>query len=161
MNEKVQFEPEALANMLSYQVRLIQIAAYKNFESRTKGFGTAPRYIGLLRIIESNPGTNQSQLAKAVCLDRSSLVPILDTLTKEGLLERRPSKKDKRLRCVFLTPQGADLLSKIQSRVEEHEKYLVEPLSQAEQETLLRLLRRVSDHVRSEDIDSGALDNVA
>ncbi len=71
MKAEDHIEPQDLADLVSHQIRLIQIAAYKSFETQAKGFGSAPRYFGLLRIIESNPGLNQSRLAEAVCLDRS------------------------------------------------------------------------------------------
>lgn len=150
-------EPDELANMVSYQVRLIQIAAYKHFESQTRNFGLAPRYYGLLRIIQGNPGTNQSRLAEAVCLDRSSLVPILNALTKEGVILRRPSENDRRVRCVFLTKKGEALLNEIEERVNAHERHLVKALTKNEKDTLVGLLRRISESIRVEEFSDKIL----
>lgn len=161
MPDPTPLEPEDLAAMVSYQVRLLQIAAYKTFESKTKGYGSAPRYFGLLRIIQSNPGLHQSRLAEAVCLDRSSLVPILETLTAEGLIERRPSETDKRVRCVYMTGAGAALLADLARKVDQHEAELVAPLTEAERETLSHLLRRVAEHARAGLTASGSFDGAA
>ncbi|MBF9035718.1 MarR family transcriptional regulator [Rhodobacterales bacterium HKCCE2091] len=140
--------PDDLSDMISYQIRLIQIAAYKNFESRTRGFGSAPRYFGLLRIIEANPGSSQSRLAEAVCLDRSSLVPILEALEAEGIVERRASTSDRRVRRVFLTTAGRKLLGDLRSRVERHEEDLVAGLPGPERAQLAGLLQRLSANMR-------------
>ena len=77
-------EPDDLMRRVSYRIRLLQIAAYKSFEKKVQGFGTAPRYYGLLKIVQANPGIAQTRLAEAIFLDRSSLVPILVALTREG-----------------------------------------------------------------------------
>jgi enoyl-CoA hydratase len=55
-------------------------------------------------------------LAEAISRVRSSLVPILDKLEADGLLKRRPSPTDRRLKCVSLTttaitPEMACLLA--------------------------------------------------
>lgn len=143
--------PDELLDMVSYQIRLIQIVAYKNFERQTRGFGTAPRYYGLLRIIEANPGVSQSRLAEAVYLDRSSLVPILETLSNEEIVERRPSETDMRVKRVFLTDKGAALISELRKHVHEHEEELVEGLSEDEIKVLSGLLRRIGSNYLAPD----------
>ena len=62
-----------LEDLIGYRIRLVQIAAYKDFESVTKGFGQAPRYFGLLSLVEANPGLPQGKLAEAsISFDRAS-----------------------------------------------------------------------------------------
>lgn len=141
--------PERLSGRVSYRIRLIQIAAYKSFERVVTGFGTAPRYFGMLKIIEANPGIPQTRLAEAIYLDRSSLVPILTTLTREGWIERKPAQGDRRVRRVFLTPNGAERLVQLETQVTEHETMMTRGLSDAERETLLDLLDRVDANLRA------------
>ena len=102
-----------IADQVGYRVRLLQIAAFKDFEEKTYGYGSAPRYFGLLSIIEANPGSQQSRLAEAVHLQPSSLVPILDKLQNEKLVERRSSTLDRRSKSVWLTPEGAKILERL------------------------------------------------
>lgn len=141
-------EPESLRTSVSYRIRLLQIAAYKNFEAKVQGFGTAPRYFGMLKIIEANPGIPQSRLAEAIFLDRSSLVPILVSLTKEGWVERRQDARDKRVRLVHLTESGAERLGELQREVDAHESAMADGLSAGERDQLLKLLGRVDDNLR-------------
>lgn len=146
-------EPETLQRLVSYRIRLVQIAAYKTFEARVSGHGSAPRYYGMLKLIETNPGIPQTRLAEAIFLDRSSLVPILDTLTKEGWLERRAARQDKRVRRVFLTPEGAQRLAALERDVEEHEARMTAGLSPKELDSLRALLRRLDDNLREVQAD--------
>jgi DNA-binding MarR family transcriptional regulator len=123
-------------------VRLVQIAAYKDFEENARRFGQAPRYYGLLGVIETNPGLSQTQLAECLHLVRASLVPILDKLTSDGLVERRSDATDKRVRRVWLTTKGKKFMSKLSVAARQHEARLMAGFSAKEKETFLQLLRR-------------------
>lgn len=145
-----------LGDLVGYRIRLLQIAAFKDFEEITTGFGTAPRYFGLLSIIEANPGQQQSRLAEAIHLVRSSLVPILDKLEAEKLVERRASSTDRRSKGVWLTPQGKKVLDKLRPLVAEHEKRLTSSLTAAEKKLFLKLLRQADDNLRRLEAASAA-----
>ena len=140
--------PDLLSGSIPYQIRLLQIASYKSFEQRVAGHGSAPRYFGMLKIVEANPGIPQARLAEAIYLDRSSLVPILETLTKEGWIERRKTATDKRVRRVFLTEMGQARLHVLEAEVRAHEAMIVRGLTAAEKTTLLALLARVDGNLR-------------
>ncbi|MDF1726255.1 MAG: MarR family transcriptional regulator [Sulfitobacter sp.] len=142
-------EPEVLAASVSYRIRLLQIASYKVFEQKVSGFGAAPRYFGMLKLIEANPGIPQARLAEAIFLDRSSLVPILEALTREGWVERQPAPQDKRVRQVFLTPNGRARLARLEEEVARHEAMVTKGLSAGQKRNLLSLLDRVDQNLRS------------
>ncbi len=141
-------EPAELLGSVSYRIRLLQIAAYKSFETQVSGFGSAPRYYGMLKIIEANPGIPQIRLAEAIFLDRSSVVPILDRLTREGWIERKSASQDKRVRRVFLTPHGNTQLALLKREVTIHEAAVTKGLSEAEKEQLLSLLTKIDTNLR-------------
>ncbi|MAM60065.1 MarR family transcriptional regulator [Maritimibacter sp. UBA3975] len=141
-------EPDVLAHAVSYRIRLLQIASYKAFEQKATGHGSAPRYFGMLKLVEANPGITQTRLAEAIFLDRSSLVPILDTLTREGWIERRKAPEDRRVRRVHLTPDGAQKLSALEVEVRAHETALTDGLSQEDKDRLLVLLDRLDTNLR-------------
>ncbi|GAA4219236.1 DNA-binding MarR family transcriptional regulator [Sagittula marina] len=141
-------EPDALSGSVSYRIRLLQIAAYKSFEQKVSGFGAAPRYFGLLKLVQANPGIPQTRLAEAIFLDRSSLVPIIETLTREGWVERKPSAQDKRVRRVFLTDDGAERLVALERCVAEHEAAITAGLTKRQKASLLSLLDHVAGNLR-------------
>lgn len=140
-------EPPIPADYISYRIRLIQIAAFKHFEAMMIGFGSAPRYFGMLCLIEANPGITQTKLANAIFLTRASLVPILETMEREGVVVRTGAPSDKRLRCVSLTERGLQLVAELKPHVAQHEAMMVAGLSEAERDTLFRLLRRVEENI--------------
>jgi DNA-binding MarR family transcriptional regulator len=137
-----------LSKFVGYHLRVAQVAAFREFEATLTGFGIAPRYFGLLMLVEANPGAPQSRLAEAVHLDRSSLVPILDKLEQEGLLERRASGGDRRLKSVWLTREGEKLLSKLKPLALQHEARLVAGFTTMERKQLLELLGRLRENLQ-------------
>lgn len=140
-----------LDGLIGYRIRLAQIAAYKDFESVTRDFGQAPRYFGLLALIEANPGLPQGKLADAIHLVRSSLVPIIDKLESDGIVERRAASGDRRLKAVWLTTKGQKMLTRLKPHVLAHEARLTAGMSERDKASFLRLLRHVDENLRNKN----------
>jgi DNA-binding MarR family transcriptional regulator len=132
-----------LPKLVGFQLRMAQIAMFKDFALGLGEFDITPGLFGALVVIEANPDLKQSDLARAVQLDRSTVVTIVDNLERRQLVERRASPTDRRSNALQLTENGKALLRTLKRRVAEHEKRLVAQLSPDERETLVRLLAKV------------------
>lgn len=131
-----------LPGLLGYQLRLAQLAVFRDFERAAGGLGVSPGRFGLLALVEANPGASQSRLAHAVGLDRSTMVAVLDRLEDRRLVERRAGP-DRRTNGLWLTRAGRALLAKLKRRVTEHEARIAKRLTPRERETLRELLVRL------------------
>jgi DNA-binding MarR family transcriptional regulator len=131
-----------LPDLIGYQLRLAQVALFRDFERTVGDLGISPGRVGVLVLVDANPGLTQSRLAKAVELDRSTLVPVLDDLEQRGLLERRQGT-DRRTNGLWLTPLGKKFLARVKRRIVAHEQRLVGGLSAKEREQLVSLLARL------------------
>ncbi len=132
-----------LPGLIGYQLRLAQIAIFRDFASTLGEYDVTPGLFGVLVIIESNPGLKQAELARATHLDRSTVVSVIDNLERRGLVERRAAIGDRRSNALQLTANGAQLLKKLKRLVADHEKRLAHNFSEAEQATLVRLLQKI------------------
>jgi DNA-binding MarR family transcriptional regulator len=133
----------SLDKSVSYKLRLAQIAAFQAFEGRLRGYGAAPRYLGLLTIIEANPDQRQGQLADAVRLHRSTIVPIIDKLEAEGLIERRPSPNDRRSNAIRLTRHGSKYVRALQTLAQTEERRITGWMKRAEKLQFLDMLDKI------------------
>ncbi len=81
-----------LPSLLGYALRRAQSAVFADFAATFAKAGEAltPGEFGLLVLVDRNAGLSQMALARALGIDRSTLVPILDRLQARGLLVRRP-----------------------------------------------------------------------
>ena len=76
--------PGGLPGLLGYRLRLAQQAVFRDFAASVGE--VSPGRVGILFLIEANPGVTQSRLARAVHLDRSTMVGVIHTLEGRGLV---------------------------------------------------------------------------
>lgn len=139
----MEIELGILPHLLGYHLRRAQVAMFQSFAAAMEPFGISPGQLGVLVIISENPGLNQTRLAAALGIDRSTMVGVLDGLEKRGLVRRAPSPTDRRSHALGLTEAGGRLLAELRPSLEAHERHIARDLTAAERETLIRLLSRV------------------
>ena len=132
-----------LPDLVGYQLRMAQIALFRDFAQGPGGLDVTPGLFGVLVIIEANPDLKQSDLARATHLDRSTVVTVIDNLERRGLVDRRASPHDRRSNALRLTAEGTALLRKLKREVTQHEKRLLNNFSAAERQALFKLLQKV------------------
>lgn len=132
-----------LPGLVGYQLRMAQIALFRDFAQGPGEHSVTPGLFGVLVIIEANPDLKQSELARATHLDRSTVVTVIDNLERRGLVERRAAPNDRRSNAIRLTPDGSALLRKLKRQVLQHEKRLLQNFDAAEREMFLALLQKV------------------
>lgn len=133
-------DPGPLPGLIGYRLRLAQQTVFRDFAASVPG--VSPGRIGMLLLVEANPGVTQSRLAAAVGRDRSTMVGVLDRLEAKGLVERRKGA-DRRTNGLWLTRTGRGLLSKAKRAIAIHEQRVASRLSAAERAKLLELLGRI------------------
>jgi DNA-binding MarR family transcriptional regulator len=140
-----------LPTLLGYMLRRAQSAVFGDFAATFARAGEAltPGEFGLLVLVERNAGLSQMALARALGIDRSTLVPILDRLQARGLLVRHRSPSDGRTHALALTPTGERALARFTKLVRTHEKRIASGLSAAEIAILIELLEKVRHGARS------------
>lgn len=132
-----------LPSLIGYQLRLAQIAIFRDFAKTLGEHEVTPGLFGVLIVIESNPGLKQTELANATHLDRSTMVSVIDKLEARGLVSRKQAAGDRRSNALQLTAEGTALLKKLKRLVADHEKRLARHLSESDQATLTRLLQKI------------------
>ncbi len=137
-----------LPDLLGYHLRLAQRAIFDDFAQSMAELEVSPGLFGLLVIVEANPGLKQTELADAVQLDRSSLVPALDKLEERGWVARRAAEHDRRVNGLWLTDAGIAALRQLKQRVLAHERRLARHLSAADRQQLVKLLARIFPDLR-------------
>ena len=93
----------------------------------------------LRRLCEQGP-TRQSVLAADFALSPHSITDIVDGLERLGMAERRPDPVDRRAKLVAITDAGRTALDAANATWERLLTQIFGSLSQADRETLLRLL---------------------
>jgi DNA-binding MarR family transcriptional regulator len=106
--------------------------------------GLRPPHFGVMRLIDSDPGLTQQDLAQRSLIDPSSMVAVVDELEELGFAERRPHPGDRRKHAIHLTPEGEEMLERAQTAAMKMTKDVLAPLSADEVKELRRLLRKLA-----------------
>lgn len=140
-----QLDRGLLPVLLGYALRRAQSAVFADFAATFVRAGEAltPGEFGLLELVARNAGLSQTSLARALGIDRSTLVPILDRLQERGILVRRRSPTDGRTHALTLTARGRKAQARFARLVRAHEKRISSGLSTAEMQALMGFLEKV------------------
>ena len=141
MSRDAPLRPGGLPGLLGYRLRVAQQAVFRDYASSVGE--VSPGRVGILFLIEANPGVTQSRLARAVHLDRSTMVGVVDVLEGRGLIERRRGE-DPRTNGLWLTRAGRGLVERLKARIELHERRVASRLTNAERAQLIVLLEKLA-----------------
>lgn len=133
-----------LAGLIGYHLRRAQAVVFDDFMRTMASLRITPGQFGVLAMIEANPGISQSALARALGIERSTMVAVIDELEVRGLAERRAARHDRRSHALGLTAAGEAMLGTLKPKVRQHEQRIAGDLTRAERQRLIVLLRRIS-----------------
>lgn len=134
---------DLLPGLIGYHLRRAQTAVFQDFSEGLKDCDITPGQFGVLVLIKANGGLNQTSLGRALGIDRSTVVAVIDKLEGRGLVNRAPAPSDRRSYSLRLSDQGSALLARATALVAEHEKRIAHDLTDAEQRQLIDLLVRL------------------
>jgi DNA-binding MarR family transcriptional regulator len=105
---------------------------------------TKVQYSALFAIHE-NPGTEASRVAGLIAFDRSTIGDVLDRLEGKGLITRKANPADRRVKSLYITDAGAELLEIAGPAVDRVQERLLRPLRREERAVFVRLLKQIVD----------------
>ena len=133
----------ALAPLVGYHLRRAWGAFSADFTSAMEGTGLRQVPFAVLSVVTANPGINQGAVGRTLSIKRANMVALINELVDKGLIERVVDASDRRAFSLTATAEGNALLDEAVSRIEQHEKRMLDDLSSKERATLLDLLGRI------------------
>jgi DNA-binding MarR family transcriptional regulator len=127
-------------------LRSCWITLNATFQKRLLPFEITPdQYIVLRWLYErGDMETNQVTLATLMFTDANNISSLIDRMMKSGLLHRKASSKDSRMKCLSLTETGREKFKKTSPIARSLEKEVLKDLKVEEKEIFLQLLSRLS-----------------
>lgn len=104
--------------------------------------GIDPRELGVMFLIGDHRPTSQEQSAQRLGVDRTTMVALIDTLERKGLVTRHPDADDRRRNVVELTDAGREVLRHATKASDEAESAFLSPLTAAAADNLRAALQR-------------------
>ncbi len=124
---------------------LLRIAMQRHsniFTSEIVGSLTAPQFSALVKLMQAGP-LSQNHLGRLIYLDVATIKGVVGRLRTRGLITSKDDPRDARRHVIALTPAGRRLVEAAIPAAAKITQKTLDPLSEKEQETLLRLLKKL------------------
>jgi DNA-binding MarR family transcriptional regulator len=140
-----QISMEAVYTKPGHLFRRMQQIAVSIFMEECKAFDLTPVQYAALVAIHAHPGIDATRLSALIAFDRSTLGSVIERLETKQFIQRQPGPDDKRVKLLYLTKSGANLLNAIMPSVDRAQARMLQPLKPADRKTLLALLTQLVD----------------
>ncbi|HEX2053656.1 MAG TPA: MarR family transcriptional regulator [Actinomycetota bacterium] len=119
------------------------IAQFRRKSRMLSDSGITPGHMKALLSLEPGEAMPMGACAHEIGCDASTATWLIDRLEEKGLVERRPSSTDRRVKGVVLTEEGAAARARLREHYDEPPAALF-ALSDEDLETLSRLLTKLA-----------------
>ncbi len=113
------------------------------FMEAYRGTGLTPVQLSILFVLKRRPGIDQTQLSGLVALDRTNTATTLLRLEQKGLISRTTGKSDRRIKHVYLTDAGGQLLAELPGDGHIVSDRLLDELTPAERYLFIDILKKI------------------
>jgi len=131
-------------NYLSNQLR-------SYIDERVKKYGVYSGECRILMYLERNGNSSQEDIRKFLKVDKSATARIIKKLEEKELVVRKKDVEDQRVNRLYLTNKAFDIIEDIQRIYKESSLFLVQDLSEQQNQQLNELLDIVVNHFRGKD----------
>jgi MarR family transcriptional regulator, transcriptional regulator for hemolysin len=135
--------PECLTSDLCWLLSRANQLLSAEFDVALETSGLSPRKHHVLTVAQSAEHT-QTELARIVGLDKTTMMVTLDELERDGLAERRPLPSDRRARIVAVTPAGRRRLRSADAALQQARERALQVLPEADRAAFLRSLGQLA-----------------
>ncbi len=139
MNATTTRAPQPLVSDLCWLLSRASHVLMTEQTAALEGSGISPREHAVLATALTGSHT-QTELARLIGLDKTTMVVTVDELEAAGLAERQPSATDRRARVIAVTEAGQRKVGEAEAILERVREDVLSALSADDRQALLRAL---------------------
>ena len=134
----------SLTDMPGHLVRRLNQLSTAVFQQhlKTAGYDLTSVQFSALTALDAHAGLDQTTLAGLIAYDRATIGGVVKRLEQKHLIQRSPSKTDRRAFTLALSPIGKALLIKVTPVVAALQADILSNLSDREQTDLIALMQK-------------------
>lgn len=136
---------DTLRQHVGYQLKRTFNVLQTDLTETLEPFGLRMLTYTALIFIVDNPGLRQSQLAKAMDIERPNMVIVVDSLERQNLITRNKGDYDRRANSLKATFAGRKLCELAREAVKAHETRMLQGLDEEGKTRLLEALKTIEN----------------
>lgn len=117
-------------------------------DRRLRGLGMSQAsWVAVAAIARNDTSLSQSELAQELGIETATLVPLINRLVEQQLVQRVLTEQDKRKRLLVATEQGMALYHQVKTVADGLREEILSVISPEEQEQTRRVLEKLLNEV--------------
>lgn len=121
-----------------------QVTIYLDRAATEMGLKDARDWL-VLAALDDGEQRTQLELSRVVCVDKTTLISVIDRLEQHKLIQRTVDPTDRRVRIPQITPAGRRVYAKFATARDAAEARALDGVSSDDRELLLSLLARIAN----------------
>ena len=138
-------EFESLYEMPGHLIRRCHQISVALFHQECAAYEITPQQYAVLRVLATHDGIDQITLAGLAAFNRTTAGELGARLEQAGFLTRQDGSDDRRVKNLFITKPGRQLLKDIHAGVRRVQERLLEPLDKTERRQFIACLARIAE----------------
>ena len=134
--------PEMMERCTGFLLARAGLRIKERLNQHLQPFGIHVRHYAVLAMLMETPAA-QVAMADRLCIDRTSMVALLDELETRGFVRRTTNPQDRRMHVVQITAEGEALVRAGEQCAHQAEAEVLGALTVREREELHRLLLKL------------------
>ncbi|WP_380181569.1 MarR family winged helix-turn-helix transcriptional regulator [Kalamiella sp. sgz302252] len=131
---------ETFTHLLSQTAHAWRLAVDRQLKHSGLGMSS---WMAIARLSTQTAPVSQKELALALGLEEATIVPLVDKLIKQQLVERTQTAEDRRKRLVHITPEGQALYQRLSIELDKLRSELLATSSRDELFVAQRVLQKL------------------
>lgn len=119
------------------------------FDARVRAEGLTLARARALMFLGKNGCMTQTELAELLEIEGPTLVPLLDGLEKQGLIERRPVDGDRRAKQIVLTAAGKDQAAYVDTLVRDFRSDVLKDIGDDDLKAAIRVFHAMARNIEA------------
>ncbi len=132
-----------LHDLIGYLVHRTDVKMTNYFTNRLKPYGVTPEQWGIISILSHEKGTTQKELAEGIDKNQTTVVRMIQSMERKGLVKKIFNEQDQRSHHLFLTEKGDEIKKEILPVVIDAHRTVTNQLSDEEVQQLKLLLNKL------------------
>jgi DNA-binding MarR family transcriptional regulator len=118
-----------LSDRPGHLVRRLHQIHVAMFLEECAAYSLTPVQYAVMTVLAQDPGLDQISIASAAAIDRTNVADVLSRLEQRGIVARRVSPADRRMKLAVLTDRGARITRDMEASMQRAQDRFLEPLS--------------------------------
>jgi DNA-binding MarR family transcriptional regulator len=114
------------------------------FLQECAAFSITPQQYAVVRVLAEHDGVDQITLAGLAAFNRTTVGELVARMEETGYLTRADSSDDRRVKNLFITKAGRNLIENVDASVYRVQERLLEPLDKIERKQFIGYLARIA-----------------